>query len=208
MDGSAPLIRVFVAAPSTALRLALRSRLEGPGLAVVGDGPTPEGAPDDVDVVVLHDAERILMNADPRGGGAPRAVVVIAEDERPARALRGLPLRGWALVPREATPIELRAATVAAAQGFTVVPSILAARPPTGAASEQELDPSPESLTPRERDVLELLAHGLTNRQIGERLGISEHTAKFHVAAVSQKLGAASRTDAVTRGVRRGLVTL
>ena len=78
----------------------------------------------------------------------------------------------------------------------------------THVAEAQALEHCYESLTPRERDVLELLAHGLTNRQIGERLGISEHTAKFHVAAVSQKLGAASRTDAVTRGVRRGLVTL
>ena len=65
-----------------------------------------------------------------------------------------------------------------------------------------------EPLTPREREVLELLAHGLSNRQIAERLGISEHTAKFHVAAISGKLGAASRTEAVSRGVRRGLITL
>ena len=204
------MIRVFVAAPSAALRLALRTRLEGPGLAVVGDGPAPDGAAADVDVLVLADAERVLMSADPHGAVGSRAVVVLAEDERPARALRSLPLRGWALVPREASATDLRAATVAAARGFTVVPAALAARLLVAQApsNAQDLDPSPESLTPREREVLDLLAHGLTNRQIADRLGISEHTAKFHVAAVSAKLGAASRTDAVTRGVRRGLVTL
>ena len=65
-----------------------------------------------------------------------------------------------------------------------------------------------EALTPREREVLELLAHGLSNRRIADALAISEHTAKFHVAAVCAKLGAASRTEAVSRGVRRGLITL
>jgi DNA-binding NarL/FixJ family response regulator len=202
------MIRVFVAAPSAALRLALRARLEGPGVAVVGEGPTPDGAALDVDVVVLGDAERVLMSADSRGAVGSRAVVVLADDVRPAGALRGLPLRGWALVPREASAADLRAATVAAAQGFTVLPATVAARLLPAQAPVVDLDLSPESLTPRERGVLDLLAHGLTNRQIADRLGISEHTAKFHVATISAKLGAVSRTDAVTRGVRRGLVTL
>jgi DNA-binding NarL/FixJ family response regulator len=204
------MIRVFVAAPSAALRVALRSRLEGPGLAVVGDGPTADGAPADADVLVISDAERVLVSADALAVVGSRAVVVIADDERSARALGGSPLRGWALVTREASAAELRAATVAAAHGFTVVPSTLAARllPARSPAPERELDTPAESLTPREREVLDLLAQGLTNRRIADRLGISEHTAKFHVAAVSAKLGAASRTDAVTHGVRRGLVTL
>jgi DNA-binding NarL/FixJ family response regulator len=204
------MIRVFVAAPSAALRLALRGRLEGPGIAVVGDGPTPDAAPADVDVLVLSDAERVLMSGDPRGAVGSRAVVVLADDERPARALRRLPLRGWALVPREASAADLRAATAAAAHGFTAVPASLAARllPARAPETNRELDPSTESLTPREREVLDLLAQGLTNRQIAERLGISEHTAKFHVAAVSAKLGAACRTEAVSLGIRHGLVTL
>ena len=198
------MIRVFVAAPSAALRLALRARLEGGDLVVVGDGPTPDGAPANVDVVVLGDAERILVSADALASIGSRAVVAIADDVRPARALGRSPLRGWALVTRDAAPAELRAATTAAAQGFTVVPSALLGSP----ARERELEASPESLTPREGEVLDLLAQGLTNRQIAERLGISEHTAKFHVAAVSAKLGAASRTEAVSLGIRHGLITL
>lgn len=66
----------------------------------------------------------------------------------------------------------------------------------------------PESLTPREIQVLELLAHGLPNKAMALRLGISDQTVKFHVASISGKLGATNRTDAVRRGVRRGLITL
>lgn len=65
-----------------------------------------------------------------------------------------------------------------------------------------------EPLTPREIDVLELLAEGLPNKAIADRLGISDQTVKFHVASIAGKLGASNRTDAVRRGVRRGLVTL
>jgi len=67
---------------------------------------------------------------------------------------------------------------------------------------------SPDPLTPREIQVLELLAEGLANKAIAGRLGISDQTVKFHVASIYGKLGAANRTDAVRRAVRRGLITL
>jgi two-component system, NarL family, nitrate/nitrite response regulator NarL len=65
-----------------------------------------------------------------------------------------------------------------------------------------------EPLTAREIQVLELLAEGLPNKAIAGRLGISDQTVKFHVSSISSKLGAANRTDAVRRAVRRGLITL
>jgi DNA-binding NarL/FixJ family response regulator len=65
-----------------------------------------------------------------------------------------------------------------------------------------------ERLTPREIEVVELLAEGLSNKAIAARLGISDQTVKFHVASISGKLGAANRTDAVRRAVRRGLISL
>ena len=65
-----------------------------------------------------------------------------------------------------------------------------------------------EPLTPREVQVLELLAEGLPNKAIASRLDISDQTVKFHVSAICGKLGAANRTDAVRRAVRRGLITL
>ncbi|HEY8233389.1 MAG TPA: LuxR C-terminal-related transcriptional regulator, partial [Vicinamibacteria bacterium] len=65
-----------------------------------------------------------------------------------------------------------------------------------------------EPLTPRETEVLQLLAEGLTNRRIGERLAISEHTAKFHVNAILGKLGARSRGEAIAHAARLGLLLL
>ncbi|MBZ5660269.1 MAG: LuxR C-terminal-related transcriptional regulator [Acidobacteriia bacterium] len=65
-----------------------------------------------------------------------------------------------------------------------------------------------ESLTPRESEVLQILASGLANKEIAARLAISEHTAKFHVASILGKVGAGSRTEAVSIGIRCGLVLL
>ena len=94
--------------------------------------------------------------------------------------------------------------TLAAAESSGIeVDGILIA--PDGSARD---DAIPEPLTPREIQVLELLAEGLANKAIAERLGISDQTVKFHVASIYGKLGAANRTDAVRRAVRRGLITL
>jgi DNA-binding NarL/FixJ family response regulator len=68
--------------------------------------------------------------------------------------------------------------------------------------------PAAEALTPREIEVLELVAEGLSNKAVAARLGISDQTVKFHLTSISGKLGALNRTDAVRRGVRRGLITL
>jgi DNA-binding NarL/FixJ family response regulator len=77
---------------------------------------------------------------------------------------------------------------------------------PRALAGEEPADVEP--LTARERAVLELLAEGLPNKAIAMRLGISDQTVKFHVAAIAGKLGAANRTEAVRLAVRRGLITL
>jgi DNA-binding NarL/FixJ family response regulator len=71
-----------------------------------------------------------------------------------------------------------------------------------------EIEPAPESLTRRELEVLQLVADGLSNKAIAERLGISDQTAKFHVASICAKLGAANRTQAVRRALRRGLIAI
>jgi DNA-binding NarL/FixJ family response regulator len=81
---------------------------------------------------------------------------------------------------------------------------------PSGVRSGSDPNPTPfdEPLTPREVQVLELLAEGLPNKAIAVRLHISDQTVKFHVSSISGKLGARNRTDAVRRAVRRGLITL
>jgi DNA-binding NarL/FixJ family response regulator len=101
---------------------------------------------------------------------------------------------------------ELEAAIVAALRGLYVLDA--AARE---AAFEPRAEPaifSGEALTPREAEVLALLAEGLPNRRIATRLGISENTVKFHVNALLDKLDADTRTEAVVRGARLGLVLL
>ena len=90
--------------------------------------------------------------------------------------------------------------------------AIMIAGDDRGAAAIDEHDDEDggfeEPLTPREIQVLELLAEGLPNKAIAARLHISDQTVKFHVSSISGKLGAANRTDAVRRAVRRGLITL
>ena len=73
---------------------------------------------------------------------------------------------------------------------------------------DDEFDRPHEALTAREHDVLELLAQGLGNREIAERLGISDHTVKFHLSAIFGKLGASTRTDAVRRALSLGVIGL
>jgi DNA-binding NarL/FixJ family response regulator len=86
--------------------------------------------------------------------------------------------------------------------------AIMVAAGAVGTGLSEDDGPIVEPLTTREVEVLELLAEGLANKAIAQRLGISDQTVKFHVASISGKLGAANRTDAVRRAVRRGLVTL
>jgi len=127
-------------------------------------------------------------------------VVLVGSAEERAR-LRGQ-IDGAATVAAEyATVGEARAAGVDADAIVLPNRSVRAASAARGSRFE-------ESLTPREIEVLELLAEGLPNKAIAARLRISDQTVKFHVAAISGKLGAANRTDAVRRAVRRGLITL
>ncbi len=126
------------------------------------------------------------------------AVVLLSDEPEPhpnARLQRG----GFAWLPTRASPEQIVAAIGAVAQGLFVLHSDVAA-PLTA--------PTDHSLTPREREVLQMLAAGLGNKAIGLRLGISEHTAKFHVAQILAKLDAASRAEAVSIAMRRGLVPL
>ena len=95
-------------------------------------------------------------------------------------------------------------ASLAAAQAADISADAVVMAPGIGQRQDMPLEP----LTPREMDVLELLAEGQSNKAIGHRLGISDQTVKFHVAAISGKLGAMNRTDAVRLAIRRGLVAV
>ena len=113
-----------------------------------------------------------------------------------------------AVLPDNATGPQIAAAIEAVAAGLTVLhPMEIESLLPSRAASEF-LETLPETLTPREIEVLRSMAEGLGNKEIAARLGISEHTVKFHVASVMGKLGAASRTEAVTLGIRHGVILI
>jgi DNA-binding NarL/FixJ family response regulator len=131
-------------------------------------------------------------------------VVAIVANELEAR--EALAAGARAALPRDADGESLAAAIRAAVQGLVVldesfVSALLRDAPP----------PAPdlvESLTPREIEVLQLLSQGLPNKGIAQRLGISDHTVKFHVNAILGKLGVQSRGEAIVQAVRLGLVTL
>ena len=103
---------------------------------------------------------------------------------------------------------ELIAALQAVAQGLAIFPSRVTDQAGQLRGSDPSTTGAPESLTAREREVLLLLADGLSNKVIADRLGISDHTVKFHVASILGKLGASSRTEAVTSAIRLGLIMI
>lgn len=207
---SATKTRVLIAAPTPALRAGLRALLAAPALEVVGETPTLAGRGfDNCDVIVVADPDLLADAGQLPGAEQPLSLVVLADDERSLALLRTLPLAGWGLLLRESTAAEIQAAVTAVAQGLIVLPPTLFARLPAARlASEMLADAPAEPLTVREREVLALLSQGLPNKLIARQLQISEHTVKFHVSAIFAKLGATSRTDAVSRGARLGLITL
>ncbi|HEU5347521.1 MAG TPA: response regulator transcription factor [Ktedonobacterales bacterium] len=114
---------------------------------------------------------------------------------------------------RDATPEEIAAALGAVAGGLItldrrIASLLLQSSASVVAPAPERLTGPEEPLTARELDVLQLLAQGLPNKIIATRLHITEHTAKFHVSSILMKLGAASRTEAVTTAARRGLLML
>jgi DNA-binding NarL/FixJ family response regulator len=164
----------------------------------------------------IDDDGRVAVLTDPDDDAIGRALArgpVVVLSNRPAIAprLARAATAAWALLPLDVAPATLDAVVDTVAAGFAVLP----ARQATAAVEDLRdqrdpggLEPLPEPLTPRERDVLQRLAEGLPNRAIAEALGISDHTVKFHLAAIFGKLGAGTRTEAARIGMRRGLVTL
>jgi DNA-binding NarL/FixJ family response regulator len=154
--------------------------------------------PDNGDVLVIT-ASR-LAEVDGR-----RTAMVLLGDAAAAEGL-GLALR--ALLPADADARLIIGAVRLVARGLLVMPEAALDAGKAGERGEDEPPPTEEQiqLTPREREVLELLAAGASNKVIARRLGVSVHTAKFHVASLFRKLGASGRLEAVGIGLRTGLL--
>ncbi len=200
-------IRVLVVGAPAATR-DLREALESSGLRVVGEVASAGDIAGDesIDVVVLAD-DRLLDEMTGWRERTPPALVVLTRDDRVAPDLAGRGLRGWAIVPADGSAADLAVASAAAASGFAVRPAS-SERDEADAdeADDGELSAPIEALTAREREVLELVSEGLPNKAIASRLGVSDHTVKFHLSSIFSKLGVSTRTEAVRRAVRAGLI--
>jgi len=194
------VIRVFIASTSPIAKAGLEAILRSnPGMAVVGSAA-------DADVVLT---ETPPADEEPPWAGA--AAVVLTDDVRPEWIREALRSGVRAVVARQAGEAEILAAIEAVAAGLVAIepqmmePMLNASAP---LAQRGVAEPGVEPLTPREIEVLRMLAEGDANKAIAWKLGISEHTVKFHVSSIMSKLGAASRTEAVATGIRQGLVFL
>jgi DNA-binding NarL/FixJ family response regulator len=203
--------RAFVVAPAPVTRAGLRSMLanaEGTDVRVVGEASSPTDSSElsEADVVLLANEELLEEASFAVAEDGTQALVLISEEDHAVSRLRAMQLRGWGVVPPDAPPEELAAAVAAAGQGLIVLPKAMTERLlHEPAASAEELS---ETLTAREREVLDLLGHGLSNKLIGRELHISEHTVKFHISSLYAKLGVNNRAEAVSRGARYGLISL
>jgi two-component system, NarL family, response regulator YdfI len=212
------VIRVFIVAASPLIRGGLQSMLADSRFDIVGSAADLEsisgqlvGAePDVVLVEAAAEAQEELLNALEDAELAQEYPVIVLSDQLKAAWLsKALRAGVRAVLPRDATPEQLRAALEAAAAGLVVVhPSELDTVLPATVGLPVAVDELLEPLTRREREVLQMLAAGLANKEIAARLAISDHTVKFHVASILGKLGVSTRTEAVSAGIRRGLVLL
>ena len=212
------MIRVFIVASSPLARAGLENLLVARDVEVVASNGTIDAlaemladvAPD----VVLIDStgepfDPMLETIVSSGLASDVSVVLIGDGISPGASADALRAGIRAALPGDISPEQLVATLQAVASGLLVLhPSHANEGLPAGSAPTRALDELAESLTRRELEVLQMLAAGLSNKEIAARLSISEHTVKFHVASILGKLGAGSRTEAVSLGIRRGLVLL
>jgi len=213
-------VRVLIVAEDPLARAGLASLLAEQGdVSVVGRLGSSDDLANALDVyrpdVMLWDLgwdpEAALMHLTESRFTTP--IAALTTDEVSAK-------EGWragvqGILRRDAEPASVAVAVIAVAQGLLVIDAayrmLLAELPspqaPAPWPQETEI-PLLEELTAREREVLHLLAEGLPNKTIAQRLDISEHTVKFHVNAILGKLGVSSRTEAVVRATRLGLIFL
>jgi two-component system, NarL family, response regulator YdfI len=235
--GGREVVRVFIVATSEVVRVGLESLIANDSrFTVVTSAADLMGlaaqAADGVQVdVVIFDTEgqheetlaalQTLVEEMTEGEDFP-AFVLISDGHSNwvTDALRSGVV--WAILQRTASSDEIIAAVEAVSAGLvaldaetfaallsqhnSAIDDLSSARPGEGSL---DIDvPEIDALTPREREVLEMLAEGLSNKEIAWRMRISEHTVKFHVASIFAKLDVSTRTEAVMRGIRKGLVMM
>jgi DNA-binding NarL/FixJ family response regulator len=191
------VIRVLITTASEVIRAGLTTLLGGQPDIVV------ETRADNVDVhLVDDDASDVDLASEP-----PIPAVLLTDGMDALEALRS---GARAVLPRNAAASEIVAAIRAAAAGLMVLtPAAFESLAPQSLlhASAKSSHPAAQ-LTARETEILRMLAEGYGNKTIAWKLSISEHTVKFHVSSIFQKLNVSSRTEATTVGARLGLIML
>ncbi|MDW8325695.1 MAG: response regulator transcription factor [Anaerolineales bacterium] len=210
------MFRLLIASPYPAMRVGLRVLVQETlrfDVLIVGEAETVETTLDRARTahpsVILYD---LALESDEELSGlwrlrreAPTCnVLALAEPGTNARMLAALQVGARGCLPKTVGGAELAEALANVASGEIIVP------PAATAALLDRLrgESAPVSLSPREADVLRGVAAGLTNKAIALKLGISEHTVKFHLSGAMTKLGAASRAEAVASALRRGLISV
>ena len=213
------MMRVLIGASSEVVRAGLESLLAmAPTFQVVGSFPIGTALAQFEDLqpdVVLLDLESLAdesMSPAIESGGMVRnsALVILTDDPESFWQLM-LYVQAYERYYRERRrPKRLSLRFKQAVAGLVVLhPDALdSVLFPTSSGEQAELDPSDQILTPREIEVLRMIAEGLGNKEIASKLKISDHTVKFHISSIFAKLGASSRTEAVTIGIRKGLIML
>ena len=208
-------MRVLVAADSAVTRAGLESVItQSPPLSVAGSVSTGnlieqirELQPD---VVLLAWRRGLEESLDSWIESGP-AFVLLTDDADQPSARAGFHSGLRAIIPLQASAREIAVAIEAAAEGLIVLhPDAVNARQAAGPGTRSaEAPDAPDALlTPREIEVLRLLAEGFANKNIAWKLKISEHTVKFHIASIFTKLNVSSRAEAVAIGIRQGVILL
>lgn len=202
------MIHVTIVSPNHALRVGLREMLAGhPSIRVVGEAARLA----DVNGKETEVAVLASVSSSSRGiGQVDFGILFLTDDVDSIRRMLTSNLHAWGVLSLEAGAGELAAGIVAVAEGLWVgEPALVEGlmRLPKGGEGLGD-ESLPEPLTAREKEVLHKMAEGLANKQIALELGVSEHTVKFHLSALYAKLGVASRTEAVKRGIELGLISL
>jgi two-component system, NarL family, response regulator YdfI len=226
------MIKVIITAESALARRGIEQLLRGPGVEIIASVASLSAL--DAELEPQDGVELIISTADLAHFAAllqqvteadlfrELPAVLLAELPDPQTTARALRMGARAVLPAEMARPQLLAALDAVSHGLVVtMPAeteaiISTSRTPasqtpalsTSTFPTNGVDEFLEPLTPREQEVLRMLALGLANKEIASRMNISEHTVKFHVAAILGKLGAASRTEAVAIGIRHGLILL
>ena len=202
------MIRVTIVSPNHALRVGLREMLGNqPDIKVVGEISDLDGVNEvETEVAILASVSFARLIEDKLSYG----ILILTDDVEDVRKIINSTSRAWGVLSTNASDDELAAAVHAVGEGLWVgAPSLVAElmRLPRGGEGSGE-DSLIEPLTAREKEVLQLMAQGLANKQIALSLSISEHTVKFHLSSLYAKFGISSRTEAVRRGIELGLISL